>query len=413
MRLIIHEKIYDLQNFNHPGGKEILELCKNEPDCTALFESYHAFCDYEKIKRVMEKYEIANTTKQSIFSFKEDGFYKLCKKKVQKHIGVNNSKATCEWYITSSIAITMFITCQYFLLFYKAGLIKAIMSIFSGLSLGSLGYNILHDGSHYAISKRPNINRYSSMIIQTLLIFNNTLWTYHHCIRHHQYTGNLELDPDTRAFEPFFRKSTRIPANKLEFSKAYIGLKIILFNTIFPGTATGQSLSYHFNWAIMQKMWNMSIPDIFWRPIDFLQYFISAAFIVANIYYGGFFYFFLHSIGLNLLYWVGAAPDHDLYPTHLEMEKDNDKDFSGDWGELQVRHSANFMNNWPIFTRIGGGINYQIEHHLFPTLSNHKLPKISRIVKETCKEFNIPYNSIDSPIDVFDNLCKTYMAVHK
>ena len=36
---IIHGKIYNLDGFKHPGGNQILELCKNEPDCTALFES--------------------------------------------------------------------------------------------------------------------------------------------------------------------------------------------------------------------------------------------------------------------------------------------------------------------------------------------------------------------------------------
>ena len=408
MRLIINEKIYDLQNFEHPGGREILELCKNEPDCTALFESYHAFCDYEKIKRIMEKYEIGNATKQSMFSFKDDGFYKVCKERVQKHIGINNSKATREWYTTSLLVFLTFISCQYFLLFYQAGLIKAIMSISSGLSLVSLGYNILHDASHHAISKNTSLNKIFSVCIQSLLLLNHTLWKYYHCIRHHQYTGNVEMDPDIINFEPFFRKTNKIKANQLEFTASYIPAKLILFNIFFPGTMLGQFISYT-KWIFTHKLWGMNLPNTFWSPYDFLQYLISFSFMAINIYYGGLLYFYLHIIGTNFGFWIGSAPDHDLYPTHLEIEKN----FSGDWGELQVRHSANFMNNWPIFTKIGGGINYQIEHHLFPSLSNHKLPKISKIVKETCKEFNIPYNSIDSPIDVFNNLCKTFLAVHK
>ena len=51
MILNIHGKRYNLEKFNHPGGQEILELCNNEPDCTALFESYHAFCDINKIRK--------------------------------------------------------------------------------------------------------------------------------------------------------------------------------------------------------------------------------------------------------------------------------------------------------------------------------------------------------------------------
>ena len=80
-----------------------------------------------------------------------------------------------------------------------------------------------------------------------------------------------------------------------------------------------------------------------------------------------------------------------------------------DWGELQVRSSGNFCNSYSLYTRFMGGINYQIEHHLFPTLSNHKLEGISNIVKQTCEEYNIPYNSIDNPKDVFKNVIKTYI----
>ena len=49
-KIRIHDKYYDLRDFNHPGGKGILESCKNEPDCSGLFESYHALSDMKKIK---------------------------------------------------------------------------------------------------------------------------------------------------------------------------------------------------------------------------------------------------------------------------------------------------------------------------------------------------------------------------
>ena len=86
-QILIHGKYYDLTNFNHPGGKEILELCKNEPDCSALFESYHAFSDMNKIKTIMKKYEVGSTNKPSLFSFKENGFYNTLKDRVNTYFG--------------------------------------------------------------------------------------------------------------------------------------------------------------------------------------------------------------------------------------------------------------------------------------------------------------------------------------
>ena len=66
-RIPIHGKYYDLRRFNHPGGKEILELCKDEPDCSALFESYHIFTDMNRIKLIMKKYFIFIPNLLSIF----------------------------------------------------------------------------------------------------------------------------------------------------------------------------------------------------------------------------------------------------------------------------------------------------------------------------------------------------------
>jgi linoleoyl-CoA desaturase len=79
---------------------------------------------------------------------------------------------------------------------------------------------------------------------------------------------------------------------------------------------------------------------------------------------------------------------------------------------MQVRHSGNFLHSWPIFTRFMGGINYQIEHHLFPSLSNEHLPRISPIVKQTCFEFGLPYVMVDSAGGVLEGLLETYLHVH-
>ena len=60
----IRGKKYDFTSFidRHPGGKFILERTRGLPDITALFESYHAFSDIEKIEETMKKYEIKDTT---------------------------------------------------------------------------------------------------------------------------------------------------------------------------------------------------------------------------------------------------------------------------------------------------------------------------------------------------------------
>jgi linoleoyl-CoA desaturase len=63
-----------------------------------------------------------------------------------------------------------------------------------------------------------------------------------------------------------------------------------------------------------------------------------------------------------------------------------------EWAIHQVLTTANFAARNRIVTWMVGGLNYQIEHHLFPRISHVHYPALSRIVQETCARFGLPYN---------------------
>lgn len=78
------------------------------------------------------------------------------------------------------------------LLYFKAGnniFIHILCCLATGISIIFFSYNIMHDGSHYAISTKPKVNEYLTKFNMGILFWNFSLWMYHHCIRHHQYTG--------------------------------------------------------------------------------------------------------------------------------------------------------------------------------------------------------------------------------
>lgn len=402
----IHGKVYDLRHFNHPGGNEILELCKNETDCTALFESYHSLSDMTKIKALMKKYEIGESKKPTLFSFKQDGFYSTVKKRVSTHLR-RHTKWTYDYLGTVALALGIFGSSQYCVFTSSNSILKGIMSIVSGCSIISLGFNILHDGSHYAISHSPKINHILSYGVYIPMIWNRTLWSFHHIIKHHQYTGMIEYDPDIIHLRPYFRKTKKLQPYKNELRNPHIAFKYLAYNLLLPGTETGQAYAYT-RWIFKQRLWRMSLPNSFYSVSNYLQYSLSLLYIIGYIYYSGFTNFYLYVFGMNLTYWIGISPDHDMYATHKQIES---SEGISDWGEMQVRHAGNFMSGYPLFTRWMGGINYQIEHHLFPSLSNHRLKDISPIVKKTCKEFDIPYVSVESPKEVLQQVLKTYEDV--
>ncbi|WP_375581495.1 fatty acid desaturase [Marivirga tractuosa] len=67
-----------------------------------------------------------------------------------------------------------------------------------------------------------------------------------------------------------------------------------------------------------------------------------------------------------------------------------------EWAIHQIRTTANFGTKSKVLNWYTGGLNFQVEHHLFPRISHVHYPAINKLVKETCEQFNIAYNEFPS-----------------
>lgn len=97
-----------------------------------------------------------------------------------------------------------------------------------------------------------------------------------------------------------------------------------------------------------------------------------------------------------MLYMVVHGYNYALYfaVNHWTYEAgvvDNSNIRQTNWGVLQVQNSSNFGNNSYLWTHLSGGLNYQIEHHLFPQFAHTRLPEIKPIVMKKAKEYGIQY----------------------
>jgi linoleoyl-CoA desaturase len=102
----------------------------------------------------------------------------------------------------------------------------------------------------------------------------------------------------------------------------------------------------------------------------------------------------------NTLYYINIIADHDLYETHENY-------YDGtDWAKRQICNSGNFMNGNREWTMAFSGINHQIEHHLFPNICGHHYTYIAPIVKEFCKENNLPYVHHPTLISAYNSFMK-------
>ena len=74
----------------------------------------------------------------------------------------------------------------------------------------------------------------------------------------------------------------------------------------------------------------------------------------------------------------------------------NEGEMENAWAVHQMKTTMNFCPDNLVLNWFVGGLNYQVEHHLFPNICHVHYKKLSKIVKETAAEFNVPYNSHDT-----------------
>ena len=82
---------------------------------------------------------------------------------------------------------------------------------------------------------------------------------------------------------------------------------------------------------------------------------------------------------------------HTVEHTHFPVANVDTNKLEDEWAVHQLKTTANFATNNKLISWWVGGLNFQIEHHLFPKISHVHYPAISKIIKKACAEFNIPY----------------------
>jgi len=97
---------------------------------------------------------------------------------------------------------------------------------------------------------------------------------------------------------------------------------------------------------------------------------------------------FLLGLVLALVFQLAHVVEH----AEFEVASIEPLKIENEWAIHQVKTTANFAAKSKIITWLVGGLNFQIEHHLFPRISHIHYPEISRIVREKCEQFDLRYN---------------------
>ena len=396
----VHGQAYDLNGFAkvHPGGHEQL-LSVRGRDCTEMVHSMHVMASKEKVELVLNKYRVKDfdgTLDDSIFSWKEDGLYYTVAQRFKDYLAkqpTRNHKADTGFWVYASFQMLLWAAC-----FYRWVAFGSIGAAFvAGCISTSLGFMLFHTAGHCGLSKNPKVNSFwFKLIANYVLGFISTIWDVHHNYGHHSYTGIHRKDPDVSNSAAFLRK-TELQAHK-PIHKAQCYLSYLLLIAL-PNQWLGQFLQYFMS-IKRKKIFGVPMISKDEREVaPFIRYLGVVFMLALFVYiYQGFqlmvVSLYACSTGMGLMYWACVFPNHDTeLAEHSSVEDVRTK--ATDWGEHQITHSSNFQASY-FLTHVVGGMNYQIEHHLFPTVHPRFYPLLSQYVSEECKKRGIAYNMYSS-----------------
>jgi linoleoyl-CoA desaturase len=330
------------------------------------------------------------------FNNTHPAFYTSLKASVNKYFTHTEKRKTGNIRLyTKTVVLILAAIAFYAILLWPplAPLARVAASVLLGFTLASIGFNVMHDANHGSYSSRKWVNRVLGLSLNALG-GNDFIWKQKHNIIHHTYT-NIDGVDDDIAKSPFIRMCSSqpwVPAHRLQH--LYTPVLYALSSMIW---ILFQDFLKYFNKKIVNTpLSRMSAADhfIFWiSKVLYLLFYIAIP--IAVIGWQSWLLFFLSMhIGLGLTLSLIFQLAHVVEETEFDVATGDQKQIENEWAIHQVKTTANFSPNNPVISWFVGGLNYQIEHHLFPRISHIHYPALSKLVQAECKAFNLPYNSL-------------------
>lgn len=273
--------------------------------------------------------------------------------------------------------------------------LQPLIMLFLALALGMfsafVGFNVCHDAIHKSFSNNQKINKLFSFVFN-LVGANPYVWNITHNLIHHTYTNIQGHDEDIEIAPGLIRISEDDEVNAVQRFQHWYAFP--LYGMASLSWVFRKDFKKFFQTRIGTR--NSSHPRIEYFKLFFykgLYYFLFIALplIFLDITWWQFLIGFLtlhmaQGLTMGLVFQLAHVVEGTAFPLpdeggHIEEA----------WAAHQMRTTANFATNSWIAAFFLGGLNRQIEHHLFPKVCHIHYGRISGIVKQTAAEFDLPY----------------------
>ncbi|CAN5234291.1 acyl-CoA desaturase [soil metagenome] len=323
-------------------------------------------------------------------------FWSALKKRVELYFVNNNisrnynSSMVLKSIVMLSAYILPFVA---ILVFQPDFWISLILWSLSGIAMAGVGMSVMHDANHGAYAKSKKMNSLISFTIN-LVGGSSHNWRLQHNILHHTYTNiaGLDDDIDEKLGMRFSPHSNLKWFQKFQFIYAFLFYGIITLywvtlkdfiqfsrytkngvnpnnkseNIVFLFKIIGNKICYFFV-TIFLPIFILKIPA--W---EIITGFVTMHFIAGVI--------------LSVVFQMAHTVEFTTHPM-----PDVNGTIENSWAIHQMNTTVNFARDSKWISWYVGGLNFQVEHHLFPKICHVHYPEIAHIVKETAEEYGVPY----------------------
>lgn len=272
------------------------------------------------------------------------------------------------------------------------GLIMLMWGIMA-FGMTGLGLAVTHDANHNAYSKNRKVNRFLGALLNCIGGY-HVNWKVQHNVLHHSYTNIKGLDEDIAT--PAVR-TTQDQDRKFfhRFQAIYAPFLYSLMSIYWLIRRDFILVNRYAEKGLLKKQGiskSVALRNIILNKAGYFLLIILLPILVTEIPWWQVLIGFasmqlLAGLMLALIFQTAHVVEH----THF-YHSEEEGYIENSWAIHQMKTTSNYACNSTFFSWFIGGLNFQIEHHLFPNICHIHYKRISRIVKETASEFKVPYH---------------------
>lgn len=322
-------------------------------------------------------------------------FFATVKKRVDNYFTENNLSKYANgsmvgktvFFLTAMVALYVLILLNVFPLG-----VQLLFAVLLGMTMAFIGFNICHDALHGAYSSNSKVNKGLGLIFN-FIGANAYIWGVTHNIVHHTYTNIPGHDEDIEIAPGLIRVAEEDKVYKIQRYQHLYAFFLYCFASLswffrkdyvkFFQKKIGNHENKHpkieyFNLFFFKALYYVTFIVVPLLVMDITWWQFLIGYLAMNVAEG---------LVMGLVFQLAHVVEGTDFPN-----PDTEGNILEAWAVHQMRTTANFARKSRLANFLCGGLNLQVEHHLFPKICHIHYRSISNIVKETALEFNIPYH---------------------